>query len=582
MNIKIFGCITYYKNFDQNKGKFQPNASKGIFLGFNEETNSNLIMDYEDYKLHYVREILAFEDEPANISLSNSATDKEYNVYFFKFDFNFSKFENLRDHFFINNSNENFQILDNSLPENNSNLNDLTNNNALTKNTLLNKDFNNVQNDTNVNNISNETNLELNDEDYFSAEENEFESISDQNEKILIIKIHQILIQKIQNNKNNNDLSSNSQNCIAQNNNNLNLNEYQNIQNNNNLSSEKFNFLNQNKINYNNLDSKNLNSNNINNINDNINNNLDYHKNFSSNVNISNNNNGKTLIDTVSSDDMDIDIDYNTNFNIFSNYNQYMSNISNNLNNNILNKLNLNSNSKLNTIDSNNNIFENQKAEKEGINNKSVNNNVLNYSKGHKNLIINNKFKVPQEYSVIRDALQRYKFFVPNKNPFDKPKKNNNNNNRYITNVVTNIPFTYNDAINSDVSDEWQTAINDELNNLYENNIFYFVKKIPNNKNVISLRWVFNNKLDSNNNIIKRKARVVAKVFKQKRGIDFDLTYSPTLNIDALKLIIALAAKFSWPILQLDIKAAYLHADLEIYILLFLLEILTLGRDIGN
>jgi len=99
-------------------------------------------------------------------------------------------------------------------------------------------------------------------------------------------------------------------------------------------------------------------------------------------------------------------------------------------------------------------IFQITITEEEGINNKIVNNNVLNYSKGHKNLIINNKFKVPQEYSVIREALQRYKFFVPNKNPFDKPIKNNDNNNKYIANVVTNIPFTYNDAINSDVSDE--------------------------------------------------------------------------------------------------------------------------------
>jgi len=36
----------------------------------------------------------------------------------------------------------------------------------------------------------------------------------------------------------------------------------------------------------------------------------------------------------------------------------------------------------------------------------------------------------------------------------------------------------------------------------------------------------------------------VARGFRQKYGIDFELTYSPTLNINGLKFIIALAAKF--------------------------------------
>jgi len=55
----------------------------------------------------------------------------------------------------------------------------------------------------------------------------------------------------------------------------------------------------------------------------------------------------------------------------------------------------------------------------------------------------------------------------------------------------------------------------------------------------------------------------VARGFKQRKGIDFDLTYSPTLNIDGLKLIIALASKFKWNMIQLDIKAAYLNAHLD-------------------
>jgi len=54
---KAFGCIAYYKNYSQDKGKFDSNAIKGIFLGFNEQSYSYIIMNYENYKIHRVREI---------------------------------------------------------------------------------------------------------------------------------------------------------------------------------------------------------------------------------------------------------------------------------------------------------------------------------------------------------------------------------------------------------------------------------------------------------------------------------------------------------------------------------------------
>jgi hypothetical protein len=90
-----------------------------------------------------------------------------------------------------------------------------------------------------------------------------------------------------------------------------------------------------------------------------------------------------------------------------------------------------------------------------------------------------------------------------------------------------------------------------------------FVKNVPKNKNIITTKWVFNTKRDSNNNIYKYKARLVARGFKQKWGIDYELTYSPTLNIDGLKLIFAISAALKWNIFQLDIKAAYLNAPLD-------------------
>ena len=89
------------------------------------------------------------------------------------------------------------------------------------------------------------------------------------------------------------------------------------------------------------------------------------------------------------------------------------------------------------------------------------------------------------------------------------------------------------------------------------------MKLLNKGKTIISTKWVFALKRDAYNNIIKYKARLVARGFRQRRGLDFLLTYSPTLNIDGLKLIFAIAAKLRWNIHQLDIKAAYLNADLD-------------------
>ena len=66
-----------------------------------------------------------------------------------------------------------------------------------------------------------------------------------------------------------------------------------------------------------------------------------------------------------------------------------------------------------------------------------------------------------------------------------------------------------------------------------------FVKKLPRGKQPISTRWVFAIKKDANK-IIKRKARLVARGFAQRYGIDYELTYSSTLNVDCIKFSLLL------------------------------------------
>ena len=62
---------------------------------------------------------------------------------------------------------------------------------------------------------------------------------------------------------------------------------------------------------------------------------------------------------------------------------------------------------------------------------------------------------------------------------------------------------------------------------------------------------------------MKYKARLVARGFSQILGIDYIETFSPTLKQDSLRIITALAVHYNFNIYQLDIKAAYLNAELK-------------------
>jgi len=97
-----------------------------------------------------------------------------------------------------------------------------------------------------------------------------------------------------------------------------------------------------------------------------------------------------------------------------------------------------------------------------------------------------------------------------------------------------------------------------------------FIKIIPKGQNVISTWWVFTSKTEKDNDIIKFMAWLVAREFSQKKGIDFDLTYSPTLYLDCIKLILFIAAMFKWNVHQLYIKADYINADLDKNIYVFI------------
>ena len=102
-----------------------------------------------------------------------------------------------------------------------------------------------------------------------------------------------------------------------------------------------------------------------------------------------------------------------------------------------------------------------------------------------------------------------------------------------------------------------------EFKGLVGLNAFEFVDVVPDGVNVVSARWVFAWKLDKDGNIVKPKARLVARGFSQVHTVDFLETHAPTPTASSVKLLVAIAVKNDWESRQqLDLKQAFIQADL--------------------
>nr|GEU80191.1 copia protein [Tanacetum cinerariifolium] len=76
---------------------------------------------------------------------------------------------------------------------------------------------------------------------------------------------------------------------------------------------------------------------------------------------------------------------------------------------------------------------------------------------------------------------------------------------------------------------------------------------------VFTLKWIYKVKLDELGGILKNKARLVARGYRQEEGIDFEESFGPVARLDAIQIFLAFAAHMNMMVYQMDVKTSFLN-----------------------
>ncbi|GJZ00494.1 retrovirus-related pol polyprotein from transposon TNT 1-94 [Tanacetum coccineum] len=85
----------------------------------------------------------------------------------------------------------------------------------------------------------------------------------------------------------------------------------------------------------------------------------------------------------------------------------------------------------------------------------------------------------------------------------------------------------------------------------------------PDKVMVITLKWIYKVKLDELGGILKNKARLVARGYRQEEGIDFEESFAPVVRLEAIRIFLAFVAHKNMVVYQIDLKTAFLNGNLR-------------------
>ncbi|GKA03892.1 retrovirus-related pol polyprotein from transposon TNT 1-94 [Tanacetum coccineum] len=108
----------------------------------------------------------------------------------------------------------------------------------------------------------------------------------------------------------------------------------------------------------------------------------------------------------------------------------------------------------------------------------------------------------------------------------------------------------------------WIESMQEELLQFKRLDVWVLVPA-PDNIKPLTLKWLFKNKHDEENTVIRNKTRLVVRGYRQEEGIDFEESFAPVARMEAIRIFLAYAAHKSFTVFQMDVKTAFLHGTLK-------------------
>jgi hypothetical protein len=128
-----------------------------------------------------------------------------------------------------------------------------------------------------------------------------------------------------------------------------------------------------------------------------------------------------------------------------------------------------------------------------------------------------------------------------------------------MSHIIDYEPSCYEETSSQQV---WRDAMMEEYQSIMKNDVWDIVMR-PEEKSVVTSKWIYKIKHATDRSIEKHKVRFVARGFSQVEGIDYEETFSFVAWYTSIRMIIALASSMGWRLHQMDVKTTFLNGEIE-------------------